>query len=64
MGSILIIVDQFRRWIHMEPMIDNSSEAAIDALVRWTGGGRTLASLEMIEYVRSDAGTQLKSQGF
>ena len=60
----LIIVDQYSRWISLEQMNNYSTEETINAIQKWCKGERGLTKLELIEYIRSDAGTQFTSEKF
>ena len=59
-----MIVDQFSRWIALEGMMGYSSKNAIDTITRWCNRNGGFVNLDLIQYVRSDAGTQFKSEEF
>ena len=63
-ASCILIVDQFTRWIAMQGMQGSTSMDVIKALKEWGATVGGLNKLEMIEYVRSDAGNQFTAKPF
>jgi hypothetical protein len=59
-----MIVDQYSRWISLVGMKSYSSDSAIQAISKWARGEKGLTTLNSIEYIRSDSGTQFRSEQF
>ena len=58
-ASCLLIVDQFTRWIAMKGMQGSTAPDEINAVKEWGSTIGGLSKLEVIEYIRSDAGNQI-----